>query len=98
VDVLHSVYEAIYTLLNVRITLFNTNSKYQINMAKIDKKELMIDVKVMQTAFIIREDLPISHKQIQEDYSAEMKMIAFAIGSIVEKATGQGQDKQKLKP
>ena len=56
------------------------------------KKEIMIDVKVMQTAFIIREDLDISHKQIQNDYSAEMKMIAFAIGSIVEKATKEAKD------
>ena len=59
---------------------------------KIDKKELMIDVKVMQTAFVIREDLDISHKQLQEDYSAEMKMIMFAIQSIVEKATQGTKD------
>ena len=55
------------------------------------KKEIMIDVKVMQTAFIIREDLDISHKQIQNDYSAEMKMIAFAIDSIVVKATKESK-------
>ena len=59
---------------------------------KIGKKEMMIDVKVMQTQMIIREDLGISHKQLQENYSAEMKMIMFAIGSIVNKAL-LGEDK-----
>jgi len=57
------------------------------------QRDMLIDVKVMQTTFIIREDMNISHKQIQEDYSAEMKMIMFAIQSIMEKAAPLGESK-----
>lgn len=58
-----------------------------------EKEKMMSDIKTMQTAFIIREDLDISHNQIQTDYRFEMNMIAIAIQSIIAKATPLGEDK-----